>query len=74
VHHEQGSLAPRIGLTAGLIGAAGAIPGALAALALPSETLRTTFGVFLLVSAARTLLAERARLRNRPQPPTGAPA
>jgi uncharacterized membrane protein YfcA len=75
VHHELGSLAPRIGLTAGLIGAVGAIPGALAALALPSEALRTTFGVFLLVSAARMLLAERARRkaahrRCHSRPPT----
>jgi uncharacterized membrane protein YfcA len=67
VHNELGSLAPRIGLTTGLMGAAGAIPGALAALALPSEVLRTTFGTFLLVSAARMLLADRGR-RKAPTP------
>jgi uncharacterized membrane protein YfcA len=52
-----------MGLTAGLAGTLGAVPGALAALALPQGGLRTVFGAFLLFNGARTLHAVRAQRR-----------
>jgi uncharacterized membrane protein YfcA len=58
-HRRQGTLAPREGLVAGLVGTATAIPGALLAFALPLETLRTLFGVFMLFMAVRMFTALR---------------
>jgi uncharacterized membrane protein YfcA len=63
VHRRLGSLAPRTGLAAGLAGTLGAVPGELAALALPHGGLRTAFGAFLLFNGARTLRAMRAQRR-----------
>jgi uncharacterized membrane protein YfcA len=63
VHRRLGSLAPGTGLAAGLAGTLGAVPGALAALALPHGGLRTVFGAFLLFNGARTLRAVRAQRR-----------
>lgn len=60
-HRELGSLEPRIGAMTGLAGALATIPGAFAALALPSETLRTVFGAFVLAMAVQMLRALRAR-------------
>lgn len=61
LHHRQGSLAPRIGLAVGAAGMLGAVPGALAAFALPTDALRTAFGVFLIFVGVRILRAERGR-------------
>lgn len=58
-HRRQGSLEPRLGLVTGLVGMAGAVPGALIAFALPVDVLRTAFGAMLVFSSARTLLAVR---------------
>ena len=58
-HRRQGSLAPRIGLMTGLVGMAGAVPGALIAFALPVEAVRSAFGALLIFGAVRTLLAVR---------------
>ena len=71
-HRRLGSLEPRAGAIVGLIGVAGAVPGVLAAIALPSDVLRTIFGAFLVVSSVRTLGAvygPRARARVTPGPP-----
>lgn len=71
-HRRLGSLEPRTGAIVGLIGVAGAVPGVLAAIALPSDVLRTIFGAFLVVSSVRTLGAvygPRARTRATPGPP-----
>ena len=43
-------------LSLGLMGAAGGVGGALIALALPADTLRRVFAVFMLVVAGRMLL------------------
>jgi uncharacterized membrane protein YfcA len=43
-------------LSLGLMGAAGGVAGALIALALPADTLRRVFAVFMLVVAGRMLL------------------
>ncbi len=59
-HHRLGSLAPRAALWTGLAGGAAAVPGVLAAFALPAPALRTIFGAFLILSAGRTLRALRA--------------
>jgi uncharacterized protein len=58
-HRRQGTLAPREGTLAGLVGAATAIPGALVAFAVPVGTLRTLFGIFMLIMSARMLGALR---------------
>lgn len=59
-HRRLGQISPRHGIAVGLTGALVAIPGALIAFAVPSGTLRTAFGVLLLVGSARTLRALRA--------------
>jgi uncharacterized membrane protein YfcA len=56
-HRRLGSLAPRAALHLGLVGAAASVPGVLAAFALPVDVLRTVFGAFLILNAARTLHA-----------------
>jgi len=61
VHRRQGSLAPRLGLMTGLVGMAGAVPGALIAFALPVAVLRSAFGALLIFGSVRTLLAVRAQ-------------
>ena len=58
-HRRQGTLAPREGTLAGLVGAATAIPGSLIAFAVPVGTLRTLFGIFMLAMSARMLSALR---------------
>jgi uncharacterized protein len=58
-HRRQGTLAPREGTLVGLVGAATAIPGALVAFAVPVGTLRTLFGIFMLIMSARMLRALR---------------
>ena len=63
-HRRQGTLAPRAGLLAGLVGMAFAIPGAFLAFALPVEVLRTGFGVFLLLGSYRMFRS----LRRTPTP------
>lgn len=59
LHHRQGTLAPRLGLAVGAAGMLGAVPGAFAAFALPTDLLRTAFGAFLIFFAVRVLRAER---------------
>ena len=59
-HGRQGTLAPRQGLLAGLVGMLFAIPGAFMAFAVPVEVLRTGFGVFLLLGSYRMFRALRA--------------
>jgi uncharacterized protein len=61
LHHRQGTLALRYGLAVGAAGTLGAVPGALAAFALPTDALRTAFGVFLIFVGVRSLRAERGR-------------
>lgn len=63
-HRRQGTLAPGVGLLAGLVGMAFAIPGAFLAFAVPVEVLRTGFGVFLLFGSYRMFRA----LRRTPAP------
>jgi uncharacterized protein len=63
-HRRQGTVALRPGLMLGLVGMALAIPGALAAFAIPVEVLRTGFGVFLLIGSYRMFRA----LRRPPVP------
>lgn len=60
-HHRLGSLAPRAALWTGLAGGAAAVPGVLAAFALPAPALRAIFGAFLILTAGRTLRALRSR-------------
>ncbi len=67
-HRRQGTLAPREGLMAGLVGMAFAIPGAFLAFALPVEVLRTGFGVFLLFGSYRMFRALRRPLAVEPAP------
>ena len=68
-HRRQGSLAPREGTVAGLAGAATAVPGALIAFAVPVETLRTLFGVFMLLMSARMFHAlQQTRTVEAPPP------
>ena len=67
-HRRQGTLAPREGLMAGLVGMAFAIPGAFLAFALPVEVLRTGFGVFLLFGSYRMFRALRRLLAVEPAP------
>ena len=62
-HRRLGSLAPRIGLRVGLVGVLGAVPGVLAAIALPHDLLRTAFGAFLIFTSVRML---RALYRSKP--------
>jgi uncharacterized protein len=62
-HRRLGSLAPRIGIRVGVVGVLGAVPGVLAAIALPHDLLRTAFGVFLIVTSVRML---RALFRRKP--------
>lgn len=61
LHHRQGTLAPRFGLAVGAAGMLGAVPGAFAAFALPTDVLRTAFGAFLIFVGVRMLRAERGR-------------
>jgi uncharacterized membrane protein YfcA len=56
-------VAPRVGLLVGLAGGLAAVPGVLAALALPTTALRTVFGAFLIFTGARTLRAAARRAR-----------
>jgi uncharacterized protein len=56
-HRRQGSLAPRLGLTIGAFGTLSAVPGALLAFAVPTRTLTSIFGGFLIVGCLRTLSA-----------------
>jgi uncharacterized membrane protein YfcA len=63
-HRRQGTLAPREGLLAGLVGMAFVIPAAFVAFAVPVEVLRTGFGVFLLIGGYRMFRA----LRRVPAP------
>jgi uncharacterized membrane protein YfcA len=58
-HGRQGTLSPRQGLLAGLVGMLFAIPGAFVAFAVPVEVLRTGFGVFLLLGSYRMFRALR---------------
>ena len=51
------------GSRTGLVGMAGAVPGALIAFALPVEALRSAFGALLIFGSVRTLLAMRAGRR-----------
>jgi len=67
-HRRQGTLAPREGTLAGLVGAATAIPGALVAFAVPVGTLRTLFGIFMLIMSARMLRALRQTRVVEPPP------
>jgi uncharacterized protein len=67
-HRRQGTLAPREGLMAGLVGMAFAIPGAFLAFAVPVEVLRTGFGVFLLFGSYRMFRALRRPVVVEPAP------
>jgi uncharacterized membrane protein YfcA len=51
--HRRGVGDLRVALRFGVLGAAGGVLGALAALALPGDVLRLIFAVFLLVVSAR---------------------
>jgi uncharacterized membrane protein YfcA len=53
---RRGAVDVRRALSLGMMGAAGGIAGALVALALPADTLRRVFAVFMLVVAGRMLL------------------
>jgi uncharacterized membrane protein YfcA len=66
---RRGAVDVRQALTLGLMGAAGGVLGALIALALPADTLRRVFAVFMLVVSARMLLG---LWRTRERPPAHA--
>jgi uncharacterized membrane protein YfcA len=53
---RRGAVDVRRALSLGLMGAAGGVVGALVALALPADTLRRVFAVFMLLVAGRMLL------------------
>lgn len=58
-HRQLGSLDPSAAWWMGLAGGIAAVPGVLAAFALPTSALRTAFGAFLVLYAGRTLWALR---------------
>jgi uncharacterized protein len=64
-HRRQGTLSLRLGLIIGAAGTLSAIPGALLAFAVPTRTLTTLFGAFLVAGSLRSL---HAVLRRSPQP------
>jgi len=68
-HHKAKKVDWRTSITLGVSGALGALLGSTVAASLPCATLKTGFGVFVLIISARMLIGIRAEGASRDLPP-----